>query len=204
LAIVPVGRELPVAGVQRTAITGCLSVDVTTLELLATEPRPLSATGITPAAAYDERFGAVRDRLVRICTGLVGADVAEDVVHDAYLRGRDRFAQLRDADLFDGWITRLAVNLCINRHRAGSRFRALLPRLVASTRHTSAEASDIGLTELIERLSPRERTMIVLHYGHGYRLGEIARMTGLSEVNARSIIFRARRRLGEQLGAANR
>ncbi len=177
---------------------------MTTLELFATEPRPISATGITPTAAYDERFAAVRDRLVRICTGLVGADTAEDLVQEADLRRRDRFGQLRDAELFDGWITRVAVNLCMNRHRSGMRLRALLPRLGASTRQTSAEASDIGLVELIERLSPRERTMIVLHYGHGYRIGEIARMTGLSEGNARSIIFRARRRLGEQLGAANR
>jgi DNA-directed RNA polymerase specialized sigma24 family protein len=44
----------------------------------------------------------------------------------------------------------------------------------------------------------------VLHYGHGYRLEEIAEMTGLSAINVRTIIFRARRRLREQVERANR
>jgi len=173
---------------------------VSTLELTITEPRPLSATGDT-AAIYDARFEAVRDRLVRICTGLVGADAAEDVVHDAFLRGRERFGQLREIDLFDGWITRLAVNLCMNRHRSARRLRGLLPRVATSPRPTTR---DVGLEELIEALPPRERTIIVLHYGHGYRIEEIARMSGLSAVNARTIIHRARRHLADQLREADR
>jgi RNA polymerase sigma-70 factor (ECF subfamily) len=170
---------------------------VTALELLATEPRPLSATGNEAIVAYDERFALIRERLLRVCIGLVGADAAEDVVHDTYLRGRQRFGQLREIDLFDGWITRVAVNLCINRHRSGGRLRALLPRLTPPSQTT--QGRDVGLRDLIEQLPPRDRTLVVLHYGHGYRIEEIARMAGLSAVNARSIIFRARRRLAEQL-----
>ncbi|MGH2456404.1 MAG: RNA polymerase sigma factor, partial [Candidatus Limnocylindria bacterium] len=62
----------------------------------------------------------------------------------------------------------------------------------------------LGLRELVERLPPRERTLVVLHYGHGYRLDEIARMTGLSAVNVRTIVFRARRRLRDQVEDADR
>jgi DNA-directed RNA polymerase specialized sigma24 family protein len=60
---------------------------------------------------YDARFAMGRDRLIRICAGLVGADAAEDVVHDAFLRGRGRFHQLREDDLFEAWITRIAINV---------------------------------------------------------------------------------------------
>lgn len=166
-----------------------------------TEPGPISATRSDEAgAAYDARFEASRERLVRICVGFVGAGAAEDVVHDAYLRGRSRFGQLRDADLFEAWLTRLAINLCVNRHRAGRRLRDLLPSL----RPTAATPRDAGLRELVEQLPPRERTLVVLHYGHGYRFDEIARMTGLTTVNARTIVFRARRRLAEQLREADR
>ncbi len=166
-----------------------------------TEPRPISATRPDDeGAAYDLRFEAARERLLRICSGFVGVDAAEDVVHDAYLRGRIRFGQLRDLDLFDAWLTRLAINLCVNRHRAGRRLRELLPSLRAA----HAPIRDAGLRELVERLPPRERTLVVLHYGHGYRFDEIARMTGLTTVNARSIVFRARRRLAAQLREADR
>lgn len=167
-----------------------------------TEPSPISATrNDQAAAAYDTRFEAARERLVRICTGFIGADAAEDVVHDAYLRGRTRFAQLRDVDLFDAWLTRLAINLCINRHRQARRMRDLLPALRA---RATAAPRDAGLRELVERLPSRERTLVVLHYGHGYQFDEIARMAGISAVNARTIVFRARRRLADQLERASR
>jgi RNA polymerase sigma-70 factor (ECF subfamily) len=151
------------------------------------------------AATFDERFALVRDRLLRICIGLVGADDAEDVVQDLYLRARDRAGQLRDDDRFDAWLARAAINLCFNRHRTRSRLLSRLPELF---RRRPPPERDLGLRELIERLPARERTVVVLHYGHGYRLEEIATVLDLTPVNARTILFRARRRLGEQLREA--
>lgn len=37
------------------------------------------------ARAFDDRFAAVRDRLIGICASLVGRNEAEDLVHDSYL-----------------------------------------------------------------------------------------------------------------------
>lgn len=142
-------------------------------------------------ADFDARFALARDRLIRIAGSLVGAEEAEDVVQDAYLLGRRRFAQLRDGASFEPWITRIVVNVCYSRHRRRRRLRELLPQLLS---HRAA-SSDIGLRELIERLPPRERTVLVLHYGHGYRLEEIATMLDLTHTNVRSIIARTRRRL---------
>ncbi|MGH2456484.1 MAG: RNA polymerase sigma factor [Candidatus Limnocylindria bacterium] len=167
-----------------------------------TETRPGSAPQEQAIDAYDARFALARDRLVRICAGFVGADAAEDVVHDAFLRGRARRHQLRDAHLFEAWITRLAINLCLDRRRSRGRLLGLLPRLWQPP--APQDRGDLGLRELVERLPPRERTLVVLHYGHGYRLDEIARMTGLSAVNVRTIVFRARRRLRDQVEDADR
>ena len=164
-----------------------------------TERSPTSAADL---ATFDRQFAELSPRLLRICTGLVGADHAEDVIHDTYLRSRARLSQLRDPLRFDAWVARTAVNLCYNRHRSGRRLRDHLPRLAAS--RPEAVDRDIGLRELIERLPPRERTVVVLHYGHGYRTDEIAARVGTSPSNARTILFRARRKLGEQLREANR
>jgi RNA polymerase sigma-70 factor (ECF subfamily) len=193
------------SGAQRGAVPGCHTFDVIRLETRVTEPRPISAAGDDRLVAqYDARFAAARDRLVRVCAALVGTDAAEDIVHDAYLRGRSRFAQLRDLDLFESWLTRLAVNLCVNRSRRTRRLRDLVPELVGRLRGTRSAPRDAGVVELIEGLSPRERTIIVLHYGYGYQLDEIARMAGLTSGNVRSIAFRARRRLADQLREADR
>lgn len=165
-----------------------------------------TVTEATPSLAgtetdFDARFGSARARLLRICAGLVGADEAEDVVQDLYLRARSRQGQLRDPSLFEAWLARAAINLCFNRHRSTRRFMASLPDV---WRRPRAAEPDLGLRELVERLPTRERAVVVLHYGHGYRLEEIAALVGTTPVNARTILFRARRRLGEQLREAER
>jgi RNA polymerase sigma-70 factor (ECF subfamily) len=172
---------------------------VITVGDLVTERAPTAAADL---ASFDRQFAELRARLLRICTGLVGADRAEDVVQDTYIRSRARIAQLRDPRHFDAWVARTAINLCYNTHRSGRRLRDRLPRLAAS--RPDAAERDIGLRELIERLPLRERTVVVLHYGHGYQTDEIAAKVGTSPSNARTILFRARRRLAEQLRQAER
>lgn len=146
-------------------------------------------------ANFDQRFMLVRPRLLAICIGFVGRDTAEDVVHDTYERGRRTFGQLRNPDAFDGWITRIAVNLCKDARRRRSLARARLPELA---RRARSDPHDLTLTELIERLPPRERTVLVLHYGHGYRLDEVASLLGMSHTNVRTVIHRTRHRLAKE------
>ena len=131
--------------------------------------QPLSTPREVSLDVYDMRFAMVRDRLVAICRGLVGADAAEDVVHDTFLRGRRAFHQLRDEELFEAWITRIAVRVCLDLRRANRRFTEVVRAWWRSERHEPQR--DVGLRELIERLPPRERTLVVLHYGYGYEKG---------------------------------
>ena len=152
----------------------------------------VEASPVTDAGAdYDARFALARERLLRITASLVGETDAEDVVQDTYLLGRRRFGQLRDEAAFEPWLTRVAVNLAFSHHRRRRRLRDLLPALIPRR----AETPDIGLRELVELLPPRERTVLVLHYGHGYRLEEIAALLGLTHTNVRTIIARTRKRL---------
>lgn len=146
-------------------------------------------------ARFDALFAETRPKLLAICRGLVGVDSAEDIVHDAYERGRRRIGQLRDVGSFDAWIVSIAVNLCRDQHRRST---------VRATHLRSAQdhgavvcVRDPALIELIERLGPRDRTVLALHYGHGYGLNEIAVLLRLSHTNVRSIATRARRRLAK-------
>ncbi len=142
-------------------------------------------------ADYDARFGLVRSRLLGICAGLVGADRAEDAVQDAYLAGRARYDRLRDLQAFEAWVIRIAVNRCMDEHRRDRRLVEISPR----TDGRAAPGRDVGLRELVERLPARERTIVVLHYGHGYRLEEIGLLLRLSHTNVRTILSRGRLRL---------
>lgn len=146
-------------------------------------------------STFVERFEQLRPRLIAICQAIAGADDASDLVHETYLRASERLGQLRDPLRFDAWVVRIALNetkslLRTQRRRPEQPHGTVLP---------ASGGPDIGLRELVEQLAPRERAVIVLHYAYGYRMGEISRLLDLSEINVRTLAFRARRRLRAQL-----
>jgi DNA-directed RNA polymerase specialized sigma24 family protein len=141
----------------------------------------------------DRHFAAGRAGLVRLCSSFVGVDEADDVVQDAYVAARQRLWQLHDADAIGAWLKRIAINRCYDRHRRARRLTERLPLLARGD--ATAGGHDLGLRELIERLPPRQRTVLVLHYGYGYSLVEIAELLSLTHVNVRTIIARTRRSL---------
>lgn len=148
---------------------------------------------------FDERFEAARSRLLAICRLVAGLDDADDLVQETYLRGGQRIGQLRDPKLFEAWLARIALNLARSHVRRQSRTES-----GSAVPERASIAADSGLRDLVEHLPLRERMVVVLHYGYGYRLIEVAALMGISTINARTIAFRARQRLRKQLEEAER
>ena len=147
------------------------------------------------AETYDVRFSEARSYLLGIARSLVGND-AEDVVHDTYLIGRRRLGQLREQSLLRSWLVTIVVNQCYDRHRRRRRLTDYLER----TRPIEPLTSDLDLRAAVEALPYRDRTIVVLHYGHGLTLEEIAVILGAKPATIRSVLFRARARLRRALG----
>jgi RNA polymerase sigma-70 factor, ECF subfamily len=148
--------------------------------------------------SFEDRFARLRPRLMAVCTAVIGPDDAADLVQETYIRASERLHQLRDPALLDAWVVRIALNEAksILRRRQTER-RVLAPPAPPGS-------PDVALRELVQNLEPRERAVIVLHYAYGYRLGEVARLLGLSAINARTIAHRARRTLRAQLEESDR
>ena len=151
-------------------------------------------------ATFVDRFEQLRPRLTAICTAIVGADEAPDLIHDTWLRASERLDQLRDPLRFDAWVVRIALN----ETKSLLRTRRRRPEQAPYTSMPATGGPDVGLRQLVEQPAPRERAVIVLHYAYGYRMAEVSRLLDLSEINVRTIAFRARRRLRAQLQEANR
>lgn len=160
--------------------------------------RPVSASRWS-AEEFDERFEAARSRLLAICRLVAGLDNADDLVQETYIRGSQRIGQLRDPKLFEAWLARIALNLARThvRRQGRTEFGSAVPERALA-------GADSGLRDLVEQLPTRERVVVVLHYGYGYRLIEVAALMGISTINARTIAFRARRRLRKQMEEAER
>jgi RNA polymerase sigma factor (sigma-70 family) len=152
-------------------------------------------------------FESVRSRLFGIAYQMLGgvAD-AEDVVQDVWVRwqGADR-AQVRDRVAFLVTITtRVALNVATSaRARREVSVGGRLPERDFASADPAigaerSEALELAVQLLIERLSPVERAVYVLHEAFGYPFREIAEALELSEANARQLASRARKHLAGQ------
>ena len=149
-------------------------------------------------------FQTVRPRLFGIAYRVLGsAAEAEDVVQDTWIRwqGTDR-SKVRDAAGFLATTTaRLAIN--VGQSARARRETSFGPRPVepvdAGADPTLAverrEALELAVRTLLENLSPTERAVYVLREAFDCPYREIADRLALSEVNARQLATRARRRL---------
>jgi RNA polymerase sigma-70 factor (ECF subfamily) len=151
-------------------------------------------------------FHAVRPRLLGIAARVLGSPAdADDVVQDTWIRwhGADR-SEVRDTGAFLATTTtRLAINVIQSArsrhetHVTPETIDAADPRADPVLDAEHDEALEQALRLLLEKLSPSERAAYLLREAFDYRYGEIARVLGLSEVNARQLVTRARRRLHE-------
>lgn len=152
-------------------------------------------------------FEAVRPRLFGIAYRMLGTVAeAEDIVQDAWVRwqGTDR-SQVRNSQAFlSTVITRLAINASGSsraRHEVYTGHWLPEPVLTDSDPLLGAEraeALELGLLLLLERLTPNERAVYVLREAFDYDFRDIAEVLETSEANARQLARRARAHLEEQ------
>ena len=175
-----------------------------TIELTTADP----AFGETVSYADAASFQRARPRLFGIAYRVLGsAPDADEVVQDAWIRwqGTDR-TRVRDANAFlAATTTRLAINVGHSAH--ARRETSVEPCSIEpvdaaagpSLQVEQREALELAVRTLLEKLSPTERAVYVLREAFDYPYARIAGILGLSEVNARQLGTRARRRLsGEQ------
>ncbi|MFI8230216.1 RNA polymerase sigma-70 factor [Streptomyces sp. NPDC085900] len=149
-------------------------------------------------------FLAARPQLFGIAYRVLGsATEAEDIVQEAWLRWQntDRGA-VREPAAFLATITaRLAINLAQSaRVRRESYTGPWLPEPVDTRADPQlgaerAEALDMAVLFLLEKLNPVERAAYVLREAFDYPYPQIAEMLELSEANTRQLVSRARKHL---------
>jgi RNA polymerase sigma-70 factor (ECF subfamily) len=162
-------------------------------------------------------FEKVRPRLFGIAYRVLGsATDANDVVQDAWIRWhRIERAEVRDSAAFLATTTtRLAINV-IQSARARHETQ-IEPKLVDRVAPAAdplldaqrAEALELAVGMLLEKLSPAERAVYVLREAFDYPYRRVSEVLPLTEANARQLITRARRRLTDEyrrpIGAGER
>jgi RNA polymerase sigma factor (sigma-70 family) len=153
------------------------------------------------------RFEASRNRLASLAYRLLGSAAdAEDTVQDAFLRWQA--ADREYVEVPEAWLTKIVTNLALDRLRSAKvrRERAvgawmpepLLdgdPMLGPADTVEQRESVTLAVLTLMERLSPVERAVYVLHEAFAYSHAEIAEILGITEPGSQQHTHRARRRI---------
>jgi RNA polymerase sigma-70 factor (ECF subfamily) len=159
---------------------------------------------------------AEQKRVFLLCQRMLqDREDADSATQDAFLKAFQSLA--RDAPEIDDpakWITRIAVNTCLDRLRSRKwQFWRKRPSpededvilAMTSERSPSAEdrifASEIGqrLRVALERLSPRQRAVFTLRHFEDRSLDEIADILNLDVGTVKAHMFRALAKLRDEL-----
>ncbi|QIY65940.1 MULTISPECIES: RNA polymerase sigma-70 factor [unclassified Streptomyces] len=152
-------------------------------------------------------FVAARPQLFGIAYRVLGSAVeAEDIVQEAWLRWQstDR-TDIREPAAFLATVTaRLAINLAQSaRVRRETYIGPWLPEPVDTSVDPQlgaerAEALDLAVLFILEKLNPVERAAYVLREAFDYPYGQIADILETSEANTRQLVSRARKHLSAE------
>jgi RNA polymerase sigma-70 factor (ECF subfamily) len=157
------------------------------------------------AARFKEQFLPLHPRLYRVAYALTENSLdAEDILQDAYCKLWSRRGELAHVLNPEAFCVTLVKNLCLDFLRSarneGSQTLADNLPLPGST---SPETELVGRDELrlverlIERLPLNQRQVLRLHSIEGCSSEEIEQITGLSAVNIRVLLSRARKFIRE-------
>jgi RNA polymerase sigma-70 factor (ECF subfamily) len=147
-----------------------------------------------------EILSGLRPRMMSVAYRMLGSVTdAEDAVQDAFVR----FQTAEGVTSPEGFLIRMTTRLCIDRLRAARRRKEYVGAWVPEPVDTKAGPRNAALAEsltlafllMLERLSPDERAAFLLREVFDYKYAEVAEVVGKTEVHARQIVSRAKRRL---------
>jgi RNA polymerase sigma-70 factor (ECF subfamily) len=155
-------------------------------------------------AGFTDAFEANRPRLRRLAYRMLGSvSDAEDAVQDAWLRWTRAGEGVTDPT---AWLVRTTTRLCIDRLRAAKAERQAYrgpwlpePLIEPLAEDPLERAEDVSVAFLLalERLSPLERAVFLLHEVFDEDYGAVAETLGRTEAAVRQLASRAREHVRE-------
>ncbi len=131
--------------------------------------------------------------------------LAEDLLQEAFVRGIDKFGELRDEDSARAWFYRTLRNAVIDHHRRRAAADRRLEVLAAELDPDGAASAELEnvvcacVGRIAENLKPEYAQALRRIELDGVPVNEFAREAGISESNAGVRVFRAREALRREV-----
>lgn len=174
------------------------------MEKPSTDSQLVAATRSGNLAAFEALVTRHGNRLFRQALAYLHAEEdARDAVQDAFLTSFIRLDSLADPPRFPSWVSRILHNGCLNRLRQNRRRQAMNESVSRATEcNPTGDAPFIcneALLKLLARLPRNSVRAFRLHYLDGYSIQEVALLVGATQGAVKQRLFRARKRLQEEV-----
>lgn len=146
---------------------------------------------------YTIAFNILRDK-----------DEAEEVAQDAFVKAFTKLNLFRMDSSFSSWLYRIAYNTAISRTREQKRKQSYDDEIKA-TESFEQQAKAFGdleqddrkryLRKAMDKLDGDENMLLMLFYYDGKSMEEISQITGYTDSNVKVKLFRARKKLHDEL-----
>lgn len=154
--------------------------------------------------AFEQLVESRVDRIFRTACAILGNEAdAHDAAQEAFIAAWVQLPRLRDGARFDAWLNRVILNACRDALRKRNRLHEIeLGDFERDSPDAQGEVADRAVfNAAFDRLSPADRSILVLHHLHQLPLAEIAGQLGVPIGTAKSRLHTARRALERALEA---
>jgi len=184
---------------------------------LMAEPRLAEETELVPLRDFGAWMTAEQRRIYGLCQRfLQDRDEADSATQDVFLKAFQALSKedARELDDPGRWLTRIAVNTCLDRlrsrkwqfwrRRPSSEDETAILSMAASPKPEAEDqcfAGEIGvrLNAALNKLSIRQRTVFTLRHYEDMSLEEIGNLLGLDVGTVKAHMFRAVTKLRAEL-----
>lgn len=164
------------------------------------------------ADAFRDLVDAYKDRLFAFVWRMIRQHhEAEDIAQATFVKAYEALDSYNERWAFSTWLFTIAYRLCVNRLRKrkpvlGDVDFARIGGNGADVRDTVANTEEarrlrIVIWSAVEKLSPPQRSAVVLFYREGKSCEEIGQVLEMPTVTVKSHLHRARAKLRTSLGA---
>ena len=132
---------------------------------------------------------------------LLDRDAAQDVTQETFVRVYENRDRLLRSGAFRSWLFTIARNQCLNYLRRTNRLEVLeeetLPSVDAVAAHLERNEAVLLVNQVLARLKPDYREVVVLREYQNLNYEEIAAVTRTTVSAVKSKLFKARRKMAE-------
>ncbi len=165
------------------------------------------------AMAFEQLIRRYDKQVLSLAYSMVNnTEDAKDIYQEVFIRVYRGLRKFKKQSEFSTWLHRITVNYAINFRKKRTKYKMFTAPLEddAAAHWRFADASDVGedvgyselkekLDEILDTLSPQQRSVFVLRHYHGYKLREVAEILQCNLGTVKNYLYRATQKVQQQL-----